>query len=178
MKSQWSCISTYLSSNATSDKPLVNSATARSTLSRFGVSPVTALHLLATTHLSELRLSRLALFTVTHLHKLSIASAMQPQFNPLILPAHTPSQTQYIQNMHADTTNIWALKPEQCTNPIAAPPSVTPKTASHSTTHHVTSIAKLRHARHVTSISSYVICGEIVCKICRPLYKHEIRLRD
>ena len=46
-----------------------------------------SLSLLATTHLSELRLTRLALFTVTHLHKLSIASAIQPQFNPLILPA-------------------------------------------------------------------------------------------
>jgi hypothetical protein len=69
-------------------------------LSRFGVSPAPALHLLATTHLSELRLSRLALFTVTHLHKLSIASAIQPQFNPSILPAqdpfHDPLQYYYI----------------------------------------------------------------------------------
>jgi hypothetical protein len=46
----------------------------------------------ATTHLSKLRLSRLALCTVTHLHKLSIASAIQPQFNPSILPAHAPLQ--------------------------------------------------------------------------------------
>jgi cytosine/adenosine deaminase-related metal-dependent hydrolase len=61
-------------------------------LSRFGVSPAPAFHLLATTHLSELRLSRLALFTVTHLDKLSIASAIQPQFNPSILPAHIPQQ--------------------------------------------------------------------------------------
>jgi hypothetical protein len=57
-------------------------------MSRFGVSPAPAFHLLATTHLSELRLSRLALFTVTHLDKLSIASAIQPQFNPSILPAY------------------------------------------------------------------------------------------
>jgi hypothetical protein len=61
-------------------------------VSRFGVSPALAFHLLATTHLSELRLSRLALFTVTHLDKLSIASAIQPQFNPSILPAHAPLQ--------------------------------------------------------------------------------------
>jgi hypothetical protein len=57
-------------------------------MSRFGVSPAPALHLLATAHRSELRLTRLALFTVTHLHKLSIASAIQPQFNPSILPAY------------------------------------------------------------------------------------------
>jgi hypothetical protein len=67
-------------------------------LSRFGVSPGSgpglgpALTAVATTHLGELRLSRLPLFTVTHLHKLSIASAMQPQFNPSILPAHAPLQ--------------------------------------------------------------------------------------
>jgi hypothetical protein len=62
-------------------------------MSRFGVSPAPALHLLATAHRSELRLTRLALFTVTHLHKLSIASAIQPQFNPSILPAHAPLQS-------------------------------------------------------------------------------------
>jgi hypothetical protein len=59
-------------------------------LSRFGVSPAPALTAVRTTHLSELRLSRLALFTVTHLHKLSIASAIKLQFNPSILPAHHP----------------------------------------------------------------------------------------
>jgi len=49
-------------------------------LSRFGVlSSSPALAALATTHLSELRLSRLALFTVTHLHKPSIAFTIQPQ---------------------------------------------------------------------------------------------------
>jgi hypothetical protein len=57
-------------------------------MSRFGVSPAPALTAVATTHLSELRLSRLALFMVTHLDKLSIASAIQPQFNPSILPAY------------------------------------------------------------------------------------------
>jgi hypothetical protein len=56
-------------------------------LSRFGVSPALSLTAVATTHLRELGLSGLALFTVTHLYKLSIASAIQPQFNPLILPA-------------------------------------------------------------------------------------------
>jgi hypothetical protein len=59
-------------------------------MSRFGVSPAPALTAVATTHLSELRLSRLALFTVTHLHELSIASAIQLQFNPSILPAYVP----------------------------------------------------------------------------------------
>jgi hypothetical protein len=59
-------------------------------VSRFGVSPAPALTAVATTHLSELRLSRLALFTITHLDKLSIASAIQPQFNLSILPAHAP----------------------------------------------------------------------------------------
>jgi len=47
-------------------------------MSQFGVSTAPALHLLATSHLSKLRLSRLAWFTVTHLHKLSIASTIQP----------------------------------------------------------------------------------------------------
>jgi hypothetical protein len=61
-------------------------------MSRFGVSPAPTFHLLATTHLKELRLSRLALFTVTYLDKLSIASATQPQFNPSILPTHVPQQ--------------------------------------------------------------------------------------
>jgi hypothetical protein len=58
-------------------------------------------HLLATTHRSELRPTRLALFTVTHLDKLSIASAIQPQFNPSILPAHAPllcCKVQYCRN--------------------------------------------------------------------------------
>jgi hypothetical protein len=48
-------------------------------ISGFGVSPAPTFHLFATTHPSELRLSRLALFTVTHLDKLFIASAIQPR---------------------------------------------------------------------------------------------------
>jgi hypothetical protein len=59
-------------------------------MSRFGVSPAPALTAVATTHLSELRPSWLALFTVTHLHKLPIASAIQLQSNPSILPAYAP----------------------------------------------------------------------------------------
>jgi hypothetical protein len=73
-------------------------------LSRFGVSPGPALTAVAITHLSELRLSRLVLFTVTHLHKLSIASAIQPQFNPSILPAHAPLQQSmfdYFESTHS-----------------------------------------------------------------------------
>jgi hypothetical protein len=82
-------------------------------MSRFGVSPAPAFHLLATTHLSELRLSRLALFTVTHLDKLSIASAIQPQFNPSILPAHAPLQIMRYSS-HITTTKSNQLRYSAC----------------------------------------------------------------